>query len=328
MGIFSSSPATKYLFVEEDVTYFKRLGLGSFGEVFEVKWRGEMYAAKRLHEELVKYDNGGPGGIVADFRRECDHLRQLDHQNIVKLVEAIFPEGKPPVLITELLDCDLESFIKNSTTEPKVSFIDTVNIMQDVAEGLKYLHTRTDPIVHRDLASKNILLTNRKQAKIADLGLAKTFPGVYFTSPKPTTAPYAAPETFPRPSGPTTYERPEYGVEIDVFSFGVVLLEVLNGRLPTPNPLYSPYTSGKYKDRPRQYKYFICPYFRFQLQLQSGIGIWRDDYQASSPSGSVISVVHLSRPPSLPNESLDPIRSRWDRKFLRRLQLSNFRELL
>ena len=109
------SSSSKYLFVDEDVTYYKRLGLGSYGEVFEAEWRGEMYAAKRLHEELVKYDRGGQTGVVAEFRRECDHLRQLDHQNIVKSIEAIFPKGKTPVLITELLDFDLENFIKNST---------------------------------------------------------------------------------------------------------------------------------------------------------------------------------------------------------------------
>lgn len=245
MGAFFSSSERKPFKVENGIEYFELIGCGSYGEVFKAEWNGQPYAVKRLHDELIKYDNGGPTGIVADFRRECENLRRLEHPNIVRLVEAIFPERQPPVLITELLDCDLEHYIKNSTTEPKVSSIDTVSIMLDVAEGLNYLHSRSPPMVHRDLASKNILLTSGKQAKIADLGLAKTFPGVYFTSPKPTTAPYAAPETFPRPVGPNTYASPEYGVKIDIFSFGVVLLEIINGKLPSPEPLYSPYDGGE-----------------------------------------------------------------------------------
>ena len=70
---------------------------------------------------------------------------------------------------------------------------------------------------------------------------------MYFTTLKPTTAPYTAPKTFPHPAGPKLFEEPEYGVKIDVFSFDVVLLEVINGRLPSPCPHDSPYDKGKYK---------------------------------------------------------------------------------
>jgi len=59
----------------------------------------------------------------------------------------------------------------------KIPFPEAVSIMSDVADGLAYLHCECNPpIVHRDLASKNILLTKERQAKIADLGLAKVFP--------------------------------------------------------------------------------------------------------------------------------------------------------
>ena len=70
--------------------------------------------------------------------------------------------------------------------------------MLDVAEGLAYLHQQNLPIVHRDLASKNILLTKEKQAKIADVGLAKVPPKgeQNYCSPVPGTPVYAAPDTF------------------------------------------------------------------------------------------------------------------------------------
>ena len=69
------------------------------------------------------------------------------------------------MLITELLDCDLREHIRDCHPG-RIPYSETVSIMLDVAEGLAYLHQQNPPIVHRDLASKNILLTKEKQAKI------------------------------------------------------------------------------------------------------------------------------------------------------------------
>jgi len=68
-----------------------------------------------------------------------------------------------------LLDRDLARYLRESESKPKVPFSEVIKIMLDVAEALDYLHSRKEPIVHRDLASKNVLLTKSMYAKIADL---------------------------------------------------------------------------------------------------------------------------------------------------------------
>ena len=120
--------------------------------------------------------------------------------------------------------------------------------MSDVAEGIAYIHGHDPPIVHRDLACKNILLTKEKQAKIADLGLAKAFSRneKMYASPVPGTPVYAAPETFPAAQdNAVAPNKVEYDVSIDVFSFGVILMEVINGSPPVVDP-QDPFTKSLY----------------------------------------------------------------------------------
>ena len=214
----------------------KEIGFGSYGRVYEETLDNEPVAVKVLHESLRC------GSIIDKFREECELLQRLNHKNVVKLIQFNISHSSPPILITELLDCDLEKYITNLQPE-KIPFPEVVSIMLDVAQGLHYLHYECNPaIVHRDLASKNILLTKTRQAKIADLGLAKFFPrrqrGM-LASPVPGTPVYAAPETRPhqkKKNPVTSLPQVVYNKEIDIFSFGVVLMEAINGREPTCYP--------------------------------------------------------------------------------------------
>ncbi|XP_073247854.1 uncharacterized protein [Porites lutea] len=220
----------------------EKLGEGSFGEVYKAKWNGNLVAVKRLKEEVA----WGHPKALEQFKRECTFLRELDHPNIVKLLDAIFPQGNLPVLITELLFCDLFTYYNDSKTTPKVSLDETIKIMLDVGEGLKFLHVREDPIVHRDIKSHNILLDSKLRAKIADLGQAKEFPGLgagrcAAATPVPGGTTYMAPETFPSSSYHSNCRLVDYGAKMDIFSFGVVLLEVTVGHVPSPRPLLIPY---------------------------------------------------------------------------------------
>lgn len=222
-----------------------RIGTGSFGNVYKSEWNGRPVAAKELHEFL--FEPQDPHGYVAKFEAECKILQRLDHKNVVKLLEFVISHSSPPMLITELMHRDLGSYI-DSLHPGKIPFEQTVSIMLDVAEGLAYLHDCNPPIVHRDLACKNVLLTEQRQAKIADLGLAKVFPrnGRMHASPVPGTPVYAAPETYPvEASGNAVRRQVQYGVKIDIFSFGVMLMEVINGSRPIVEPMF-PYTTGLY----------------------------------------------------------------------------------
>ena len=216
------------------------IGSGSFGKVYKESWNGELVAVKILRDGL--FDANDTHGHVQKFLDECKILQRLSHKNVVQLKEFIITHTSPPVLITELLDCDLVKYI-GSLHPCKIPFPETVSIALDVAEGLAYLHRQNPSIVHRDLATKNVLLTKNKQAKIADLGIAKCFSlqQKMFSSPNCGTPAYAAPETFSTKQA----QKVVYGVEIDIFSFGVMLMEVVNSSRPKMEPDW-PFDKGLY----------------------------------------------------------------------------------
>ena len=229
----------------------KLIGSGSFGNVYRAKLDGKPVAVKILHERFFREPHSH-NKYFSQFEAECKILQNLQHKNVVTLLEFIISHTSPPMLITELLDCDLRGHIRDCHPG-RIPYSETVSIMLDVAEGLAYLHQQNPPIVHRDLASKNILLTKEKQAKIADVGLAKVLlkGEQNYCSPVPGTPVYAAPETFhldydpnfPIPRGRSLVE---YDTKIDIFSLGITLMEVINGRLPSPQP-WIPFTSGTYR---------------------------------------------------------------------------------
>ena len=246
--MFSTLPAMGNSLKIEGVEIKGELGSGSYGVVYKAKWNGHFAAVKVLREDMFWCHPKA----VEDFKRECEFFRVLKHPNIVEMFDARFPENRSPVLIMELMYCDLKTYYKNSKSSPKVALDEVIRIMLDVGEGLKFLHDRTDPIVHRDIKSTNILLDTKQRAKIADLGQAKEFPGLGFgarmsATPVPGTTVYMAPETFLCGSRQSQAVRHlvDYGSEIDVFSFGVVLLEVIVGAFPSPRPLFTPFTRGK-----------------------------------------------------------------------------------
>lgn len=210
---------------KEEVNLLTKIGEGSYAVVYKAVWKNRQVAAKKLHNYLLEKTD-----VKQKFKKEWELLSGLNHPNIVKYLTAVIPESprESTILVTELLDQDLRRFIRRSQTDPRVTFRDTVSIMLDVAEGLNYLHQLPEPIVHRDLACKNILLTATKEAKIADFGVAKCFPGGEMAATGNLGTPATrAPETFGK--WWFSRERETYGTKVDIFSFGVLLLEVIVG---------------------------------------------------------------------------------------------------
>ena len=133
------------------------IGSGSFGNVYRAELDGKPVAVKILHEHYFREPHSN-NECLKKFEAECKILQELQHENVVTLLDFIISHKSPPMLITELLDCDLGKHIRNCHPG-KIPFSETVSIMLDVAEGLAYLHQQNPPIVHRDVASKNILFT-------------------------------------------------------------------------------------------------------------------------------------------------------------------------
>ena len=225
------------------------IGIGSFGKVYKTWWNGKPAAVKVFHE--LFFDAAHPE-FINEFSRLYRFLQRLKHKNVVQVLEFFISEFSPPMLLTELLDCDLRTFVERHTPN-RIPFPDTVSIVLDVAEGLVYLHHQCKPpIIHRHITSKNIMLSEQRQAKINDFGAACYEGKTIFNSPVPGTTVYAAPETYPDPG---EHKAAGYGAKIDIFSFGVVLMEVINGTRPYMQPTWSPFEHGLYK---RSYFIKVC----------------------------------------------------------------------
>ena len=227
---------------EKGLVLLKEIGKGSYGKVYKADWNGMEVAAKRFHWAF--FENGYQE-YMQEFQREWEVLSLLNHPNVVKLHTVLFPKGYSPIIITELLHCDLETYIRESTSLPKIPEMNLIRIASGVIEGLQYMHGLKPPIVHRDLATKNILLTVHGDAKIADLGVAKVFASgcdMYATH-VPGTPIYAAPETYPVMKQFQMIDGAKYGPKVDVFSFGAVLLAMILGHEPKVWPL-TPISKG------------------------------------------------------------------------------------
>ena len=106
-----------------------------------------------------------------------------------------------------------------------------LSILDEVCLGLRYLHSRNPPIVHRDLTPNNILLSYRLEAKITDLGVAKV---VRTDNQKTMTKLSGTPDQDFMPPEALSV-RPVYGHSLDVFSYGGVILNVITQLWPQPS---------------------------------------------------------------------------------------------
>ena len=145
---------------------------------------------------------------------------------------------KLPVIVMEKMQFSLRGLMEKHTL---LSMNKIATILHDVCLGLQYLHTRTPPIVHRDLTPNNILLCYHFRAKISDLGVART---LETTDAKLTQTPgtpvFMPPECLA--------DKPVYGLSLDIFSFGGIILYIITQQWPNPSSWVSfdPVTNEKY----------------------------------------------------------------------------------
>ncbi|KAL9397250.1 hypothetical protein Peur_011503 [Populus x canadensis] len=199
------------------------LGEGGFGRVYKgVLSDGTAVAIKRLTS------GGQQGG--KEFLVEVEMLSRLHHRNLVKLVGYYSSrDSSQNLLCYELVpNGSLEAWLHGPLgANCRLDWDTRMKIALDAARGLAYLHEDSQPcVIHRDFKASNILLEKNFHAKVSDFGLAKQAPegrANYLST---------------RVMGTFGYVAPEYAmtghllVKSDVYSYGVVLLELLTGRMP------------------------------------------------------------------------------------------------
>ena len=203
------------------------LGNGSYGAVYRAKCDQLVCAAKVLHPILFQTRDPAAYRIVERFQREIDFLSGLRHPNVIQyLGSCADPETRMPVLFMELMDESLTSFLERPGDPPPLPLHVQVDIGHDVAQALSHLHRHK--VLNRDLSSNNVLLIGSRRAKVTDFGMAKLLgsdPRLTLTYCPGTNA-YMSPEALADP--------PTYTSKLDVFSCGVLFVQLITRKWPNP----------------------------------------------------------------------------------------------
>lgn len=210
----------------QNFTIFKDqvLGRGAYGRVYKAMYDDLPCAAKVLHPTLV---DGKIGRQVERFERECEILSKIKHPNIVLYLGLrTDPDTRQPVLLMELLNESLTRMLQQ--LQNHLPYHIQVDISHDVSLALAYLHSHN--IIHRDLSSNNVLIAAKRIAKVTDFGMSCITD--HFSSSKLTecagTKHYMPPEALS--------DQPIYTKLLDIFSLGVIIIQILTRLLPNPSP--------------------------------------------------------------------------------------------
>ena len=193
------------------------LGTGGWGYVTVATYRGRRVAAKFLHRAIASHHN------QKQFEKEIRMSARCRHRNLLEFIGAV--PDHPAIILTEIMDTNLRDALADRRATP--NHIHPISM--DVAQGLLYLHSiQPHPLIHRDVSAPNVLLKadgNGWIAKLSDLGSSQ-FAHIAQTK-VPGAAIYSAPEVLKEDSAL------QQTVKIDIYSYGVLLIEMLTREMPT-----------------------------------------------------------------------------------------------
>ncbi|XP_062109076.1 uncharacterized protein LOC133819759 [Humulus lupulus] len=213
----------KYSDLEEQ----RELGSGTFGTVYHGKWRGTDVAIKRIKKSCFSGRSSEQERLIKDFWREARILSTLHHPNVVAFY-GVVPDGPGGTLAT------VTEFMVNGSLRhvllKKERVLDRrkrLRIIMDAAFGMEYLHLKN--IVHFDLKCDNLLVNlrdpERPVCKVGDFGLSRIKRNTLVSGGVRGTLPWMAPELLNGSSS-------RVSEKVDVFSFGIVMWEILTGEEP------------------------------------------------------------------------------------------------
>uniref|UniRef100_A0A8C9U2V7 RAF proto-oncogene serine/threonine-protein kinase n=1 Tax=Scleropages formosus TaxID=113540 RepID=A0A8C9U2V7_SCLFO len=200
-----------------EVLLLSRIGSGSFGTVFKGKWHGDVAV------KILKVMDPTPEQLQA-FRNEVAVLRKTRHVNILLFMGYMTKDSL--AIVTQW--CEGSSLFKHlHVLETNFQMFQRIDFARQTAQGMDYLHAKN--IIHRDMKSNNIFLHEGLTVKIGDFGLATV------------KARWSGSQQVEQPSGSILWMAPEvirmqdsnpYSFQSDVYSYGIVLYELMTGELP------------------------------------------------------------------------------------------------
>ncbi|XP_057545534.1 uncharacterized protein LOC130824510 [Amaranthus tricolor] len=211
----------------DDLEEIRVLGSGTYGAVYHGKWKGSDVAIKRIKASCFAGRPSERERLIADFWKEALILSSLHHPNVVSFYGIVRdgPDGTLATVTEFMINGSLKQYLqkKDRTIDRRKRLI----IAMDAAFGMEYLHGKN--IVHFDLKCENLLVNmrdpHRPVCKIGDLGLSKVKQHTLVSGGVRGTLPWMAPELL---SGKCTMVTEK----IDVYSFGIVMWELLTGEEP------------------------------------------------------------------------------------------------
>lgn len=203
----------------EDIEDIGTIGSGAFGVIWLVKFRGsQLLASKRIRSDQVTKQR------TQAFIEEIKMVAPFDHPNIVRLVGCAWTiESDLQALFEYMENGDLRDYLVDPNS-PRHWSQELLQLAVDIIEALVYVHSFTPPLVHRDLKSRNVLLSGEMKAKVTDFGASRYKSSDDTMTAAVGTGRWLAPEVI---SGSGTYDQ-----SVDVFSFGVVLSEMDTHSIP------------------------------------------------------------------------------------------------
>ncbi|XP_015870159.1 serine/threonine-protein kinase STY13 [Ziziphus jujuba] len=234
------------LLVDPKVLFIgSKIGEGAHGKVYEGRYCNRIVAVKVLHRGSTSEERAS---LENRFAREVNMMSRVKHENLVKFIGAC----KDPlmVIVTELLPgMSLRKYLVSLRPE-KLDLHVAIKYAIDIARAMECLHA--NGIIHRDLKPDNLLLTaNQKSVKLADFGLAREESVTEMMTAETGTYRWMAPELY---STVTLRqgEKKHYNNKVDVYSFGIVLWELLTNRMPFEgmSNLQAAYAAAFKQERP------------------------------------------------------------------------------
>ncbi len=191
----------------------EKIGEGTYGIVYKARdtTSGAIVALKRIRLDTEEE------GVPCTAIREISLLKELRHENIVKLLDVCHSEKKL-TLVFEFLEMDLKRFMDKESNNLDAATVQ--HFLRDLLRGVQFCHARN--VLHRDLKPQNLLISRDKDLKLADFGLGRAFgiPVKKFTH-EVVTLWYRSPDVL---LGST-----QYGTPVDVWSIGCIFAEMATG---------------------------------------------------------------------------------------------------
>ncbi|XP_076945181.1 RAF-like serine/threonine-protein kinase 20 [Bidens hawaiensis] len=223
----------------EDLEELRELGSGTFGTVYHGKWRGTDVAIKRIKKSCFAGRSSEQERLTFEFWREAVILSKLHHPNVMAFYGVVRdgPDGTLATVTEFMVDGSLRHVLvrKDRHLDHRKRLI----IAMDTAFGMEYLHSKN--IVHFDLKCDNLLVnmkdSSRPICKVGDFGLSKIKRNTLVSGGVRGTLPWMAPELLNGGSN-------KVSEKVDVFSFGIVMWEILTREEPYANMHYGAIIGG------------------------------------------------------------------------------------